>query len=147
MNSGDAQAAPTPLNLVEKARKSKKKPKLAPSGNLGQAEEVEYSQSAPTAEELQAPASTPAPAPSQKHLGDENFFFLGCPTLSPERGASPAISVDAEIFEGATPCLRRLTSAFHACGRGDYVGGELGLSSLEAIRVHGSSKEEEEETT
>ncbi|MED6126939.1 hypothetical protein PIB30_083269 [Stylosanthes scabra] len=47
-----------------KARKSKKKkPKLAPSENLGQAEEVDYSQSAPTTEELPAPTSTPAPAP------------------------------------------------------------------------------------
>ncbi|MED6131960.1 hypothetical protein PIB30_014861 [Stylosanthes scabra] len=59
MNFGDAQAAPTPSDPVEKARKSKKNPKLAPSGNLGQAEEAEYSQSAPTAEELQAPAPAP----------------------------------------------------------------------------------------
>ncbi|MED6112431.1 hypothetical protein PIB30_061652 [Stylosanthes scabra] len=73
MHSRNAQATPIHMDPVEKARKrKKKKPRLAPSSNVGHAEEVDYSQSAPTAEELAAPASTPAPAPGSSSTRPPN---------------------------------------------------------------------------
>ncbi|MED6113318.1 hypothetical protein PIB30_069665 [Stylosanthes scabra] len=59
-NSGTSQP---PMDPIEKARKSKKKkPRIVPPSNIGQAEEMDYFQSAPTPKEHAAPA--PAPGPS-----------------------------------------------------------------------------------
>ncbi|MED6191379.1 hypothetical protein PIB30_115870, partial [Stylosanthes scabra] len=68
--------------------------KLAPSGNLGQAEEVDYSQSAPTTEELQAPTSTPAPAPGSSGTPLPVRFRPKQPIVRPP--TTPSVNVDPQ---------------------------------------------------
>ncbi|MED6227041.1 hypothetical protein PIB30_109584, partial [Stylosanthes scabra] len=94
MNSGVGKAAPTPLDPVKARKSKKKKPKLAPSGNLGQVEEVDYSQSAPTTEELQAPTSTPAPAPGSSGTPLPVRFRPKQPIVRPP--TTPSVNVDPQ---------------------------------------------------
>ncbi|MED6209903.1 hypothetical protein PIB30_059154 [Stylosanthes scabra] len=64
-NAGNSQAPP--IDPVEKTRKQKKKkPRLANSAGVGQADEVIVSQSAPTPDDAAYP--TPAPGPSSTPL-------------------------------------------------------------------------------
>ncbi|MED6133116.1 hypothetical protein PIB30_025594 [Stylosanthes scabra] len=73
----------------EKARKNKKKkPRVTPSSDIGQAEEVDYSQSAPTPEEHAAPNPMPGPSHSLPAQPLPARFHMKQPIVRPPSTAS-----------------------------------------------------------
>ncbi|MED6107108.1 hypothetical protein PIB30_011125 [Stylosanthes scabra] len=91
-NSGQTNnpgSAKPPMDPIEKVRKNKKKkPRVTPSSDIGQVDEVDYSQSAPTPEKHAAPDPMPGPSHSPPAHPLPAKFRMKQPIVRPPSTAS-----------------------------------------------------------